>query len=280
MDDALLWLSMGFMVSAVNLFDDSIPFLGQSIMIFVLSTYSMLRFGNALMGGLAFISLLSIVFYSIIPLGDIAKIIMPFLLMAISFLMYWLVSRNKKNNQFRYYTTCCTVIEILALLTLYAAGNYFVVRETSNSMFDLNLKEGEAIPGAWFFWIITVLLPIVYIVRGIRKKNVIVLRTGLLLVAGIVFNVRFYYHVAPLEVAMTIGGIVMILIAYGVTKYLSIPKHGITHAEANDPQLAGFLQVESLVVSKTFHQTTPTETDKHFDFGGGSGGGGGSTGNY
>ena len=280
MDDALLWLSMAFMVSAVYIFDDSIPFLGQSIMIFVLATYSLLRFGNALMGCLAFISFLGIVFYAIIPLGDNAKIIMPFLLMAISFFVYWFVKKSRDNNQFKYYKTCCMLIEILALLTLYAAGNYFVVRETSNSMFDLNLKEGESIPGGWFFWIITALLPIVYIVRGIQKKDVIVLRTGLILVAAIVFNVRFYYHVAPLEVAMTIGGIVMILIAYGVTKYLSIPKHGITHAEPNDPQLAGFLQVESLVVAQTFHQTTPTETDKHFDFGGGSGGGGGASGNY
>lgn len=279
-DDALLWLSMVFMVSGVNLLNDSIPFLGQSVLIFVLATYFLLRFGNILMGGLAFISFLGIVFYAIIPLGDIAKTIMPFLLMAISFFVYWLASRNRNNNRLRYYKTCCTLIEILALVTLYAAGNYFVVREAGNSMFDLNLKEGESIPGGWFFWIITALLPIVYIFRGIQKKDVILLRTGLILVAAIVFNVRFYYHVAPLEVVMTIGGIVMILIAYGVTKFLSAPKYGITHAESNDPQLAGLLQVESLVVAQTFHQTTPTETDKHFDFGGGSGGGGGASGNY
>ena len=232
------------------------------------------------MGCLAFISFLGIVFYSIIPLGNIAKTTMPFLLMAISFFVYWLIKKNKNNNRLKYYKTCCTLIEILTLITLYAAGNYFVVREVSNSMFDLQLKEGESIPGGWFFWIITALLPIVYIFRGIQKKDVILLRTGLILIAAIVFNVRYYYHVAPLEIAMTIGGIIMILIAYGVTKYLTAPKYGFTHAEPNDPQLAGLLQVESLVVAQTFPQTAPVESDNQFDFGGGSSGGGGATGKY
>jgi hypothetical protein len=280
MDDALLWLSMGFIVFGINLLDDSISFLGQSVMIFILAFYFLLRFGNALMGCLAFISFLAIVFYSVIKLGDIAKTTMPFLLITISFFVYWLITKNKNNNRLKYYKTCCTLIEILALITLYAAGNYFVVREVSNSMFDLQLKEGESIPGGWFFWIITALLPIIYIFRGIQKKDVILLRTGLILIAAIVFNVRYYYHVAPLEIVMTIGGLIMVLIAYGVTKYLTAPKYGFTHAEPNDPQLAGLLQVESLVVAQTFPQAVPAESDNQFDFGGGSSGGGGATGKY
>jgi len=279
-DDALLWLCMGFMVSAVNLLGDSVSFLSQSVLVFILASYFLLRFGNALMGGLAFLSFLVIVFYSVIRLGDMAKNAMPFLLMAISFFVYWLMRQNKNDNRARYYKTCCSLIEILALITLYAAGNYFVVREVSNSMFDLYLKEGESIPGGWFFWITTIGLPVVYIFSGIQKKDVILLRTGLLFVAAIVFTIRIYYHVAPLEITMTIGGIIMIIIAYAITKYLSTPKHGFTHAEPNDPQLAGLLQLESLVVTQTFHQTAATESGKHTEFGGGSTGGGGATGNY
>jgi len=279
-DDALIWLSMGFMVTAVNVLYPSISFLGQSVLIFILATYCLLRFGNMLMGGLAFISFLGIVFYGVIPLGDLAKTVIPFLLMAISFFAYWLMRKYRNINRLRYYKACCTFIEILALILLYVAGNYFVVREVSNSLFNLYLKEGESIPGGWFFWIPTVLLPIVFIFKGIQKKDVILLRTGLIFVAAIVFTVRYYHHLAPLEIAMTIGGIIMILIAYIITKYLTPSKYGITHAEPNDPQLAGLLQLESLVVTQTFHQTTQTGADKPFDFGGGSGGGGGSTGNY
>jgi hypothetical protein len=279
-DDAMLWLSMGFMVSAAWLFFPSMSFLSQSVLIFIMATWFLLRFGNVLMGGLAYISLLAMVFYSFIGLGDIAKITMPFLLMAISFFVYWLMRGNKNDNRVKYYKTSCTLIEILALVTLYVAGNYFIVREVSNSMFDLQLKEGASIPGGWFFWIITVLLPLVYIFRGVQKKDVILLRTGLILVAAIVCTVRYYYHLAPVEIALTIGGIIMIGIAYGITKYLTTPKYGFTHAEPNDPQLAGLLQLESLVVTQTFHQTTAIEGDDHTRFGGGSTGGGGASGDY
>src|SRR5262249_24927382 len=162
---------------------------------------------------LAFIAFLSIVFNSAVKLGAIAKTAMPFLLMVISITVYWLIRKYKNENRLRYYKACCTFVEILALLTLYIAGNYFAVREVSNIMFELNLKEGESIPAGWFFWIWTALLPIVYIFRGIQKKDVILLRTGLILVAAIVFTVRYYHHIAPIEIAMSIGGLIMILVA-------------------------------------------------------------------
>ena len=278
-DDAMLWLSMVFMVATVNLLNDSVSFLGQSVLVFMLSAYYLLRFGNLLMGGLAFIAFLGVVFYGLIPLGNTAKTVMPFLLMGISLGVYWLMTKCKNKDRLRHYKTCCTLIEILALVVLYIAGNYFVVREVSNSLFDLHLKEGESIPGGWIFWILTVLTPAVYLFRGIQKRDVIILRTGLLLVAAIVFTVRYYYHFMPLELAMTIGGIIMIVVAYGITKYLTPPKHGFTHAEPNDPALGGWLQVESLVVIETFGTTTP-DVEKQFDFGGGSGGGAGAGGQY
>lgn len=279
-DDALLWLCVGAVIGAANLIFSSVSMPGQAVLIFIPAFYFLLRFGNAIMGAIAFMAFLVIVFYGVTPLGNMAKTIMPFLLMAISFFIYWLVKTYSNNNRLKYYQHCCTLIKILALLILYAAGNYFVVREVSNSMFDLQLKEGESIPYSWIFWIPTVLLPVVYIFRGIQKKDVILLRAGLILVAAIIFTIRYYYHLAPLEIAMSVGGTIMIIIAYGITKYLTPPKHGFTHAEPNDPALAGLLQVESLIVAQTFHQTPSTEAGKHFDFGGGSGGGAGASDNF
>jgi len=277
MDDALQWLCIGAIVGAANLIFSSVTIFGQAALIFIPAFYFLLRFGNAIMGVLAFFALLVIVFYGVTPLGNMAKTIMPFLLMAISFSVYWLMKQYSNNNRLRYYQHCCTLIKILALLILYAAGNYFVVREVSNSLFNLQLKEGESVPYGWVFWIPTVLLPALYIFRGIQKKDVILLRSGLILVAAVIFTFRYYYHLAPLEIALSIGGTIMIVIAYFITKYLTPPKHGFTHAEPNDPQLAGLLQVESIIVAQTFHHTPTPEPGKHFDFGGGSGGGAGAT---
>lgn len=279
-DDALILFSLGFMVTGVNIVSDSISYLGQSILIFIPAFYFLLRFGNVLMAGTAFLSFLGIIFYEFIKLGDMAKSVMPFLLMTLALFVYWLIRKGKKNLRLRHYKACFSFIEILSLIILYAAGNYFVVREVSNSMFDLQLKEGESIPGAWIFWVFTVSLPLVYILKGLQKKDVILLRTGLIMIAAIVFTVRYYHHIAPIEIAMSIGGIIMILLAYFVTKYLTPPKYGFTHAEPNDPKLNGLLNLESLIVTETFHQATPVEPEKRFDFGGGSSGGAGSNDNW
>jgi hypothetical protein len=279
-DDALLWLCIVAFIGAANLIFSPESPIPQAVLVFIPAFYFLLRFGNAVMGALAFMALVTVVFYSVTSLGNMAKTVMPFLFMAISFFVYRLARNYSNNNRLRHYKKCCTVIEILALIILYAAGNYFVVREVSNSLFDLELKEGESVPFGWIFWILTVLLPAVYIFRGIQKRDVILLRTGLILVAAIIFTIRYYYHVAPIEIAMSIGGAIMIVVAYFITKYLTPPRHGFTHAEPNDPQLAGLLQVESLIVAQTFHHTPTPEADKHFDFGGGSGGGGGATDNF
>jgi len=279
-DDALLWLCMVAFIGAANLLFSPESPLPQAVFIFIPATYFLLRFGNAIMGMLAFVALLTMIFYTVTPLGNMAKTVMPFLLMAISFFIYRLMKNYKNNIRLRYYNHCCTLIEILSLLILYVAGNYFVVREVSNNLFDLQLKEGESVPLGWVFWIPTVLLPAVYIFRGLQKRDVILLRSGLILVAAVIFTIRYYYHVAPIEIAMSIGGVIMITTAYFITKYLTPPKHGFTHAEPNDPSIAGLLQVESLIVAQTFHQTPTPEADKHFDFGGGSAGGAGATDNF
>lgn len=280
MDDALLWLSMGFLTAGINMV---LPFISsqfQAVLVFVPAFYAALRFGNALMAGVAFMAFLAIIFYSIIPLGAIAKVAMPFLLMAVSFLVYRLIKKIGNDHRARYYANCCTLVQTLALVTLYAAGNYFAVREVSNEMFNLHLKEEQSIPGGWFFWIITILLPVLYIFRGVHRKNAILLRTGLVLVVAVAGTIRYYYHMAPPEIVMTIGGIVMIAVAYAITKYLSTPRHGFTQAEPNDPQFAGLPQLESLAIAQTFQPAATTRTGEHTHFGGGSGGGGGATGQY
>lgn len=280
-DDALLWLSMAFLIIGLNLILSSISSLQQSLLVFALALYCVLRFANAIMAAISFISLLTAVFYSMISLGALAKSILPFVIMGIAFFTYWSIKLNKEKKWLRYYSVCCVSIETLALIAIYAAGNYFVVRELSNEIFDLHLKEGESIPGGWVFWVITVLLPLVYLVRGVLKKDILLMRTGLFLMGAMICTIRYYHSIAPLEIMISIGGALLILIAYCVTKYLTPPKHGFTHKEPNDPQLSQWLQLESISIAQTFPPgSTPADAGNSTHFGGGSGGGGGATGQY
>ena len=276
-DDALLWLAIIFIVSDVSIYSNLTP-LWISVLIFLLSLAATLRFANAVMSALAFGSFISIIFFSITPIGAIAKAILPFIVMVVAFGTYLLVLNIKHKASLRHYKYCFTMIEVLSLITAYVSVNYFVVRELSVMMFDLHLPANASITGGWFFWICTFLLPVLYIARGLQKKDHFILRTGLVLFGAAIFTYKYYYTVAPIEQVMTAGGIIMIIVAYVVMRYLQTPIFGITDKPLELEDIEDGLQVESLVIAESFKEAPAP--DEGFRFGGGSSGGGGATGQF
>jgi len=274
-DTALMWMSGCAFVGAMVLWTDRLNIgpLPYSIIITLIATFFVLRFADALMSIIAFLSLLAAFFFAFEHAG---RMVIPFLVMAVSFAVYFGATKLSKIYTYRHYLSCLQVIQVVSLITLYLGGNYFVVREVSNEMFDLDLKEGQSIPGAIIFWIFTVIIPPIYLYFGIKNKDRILIRTGLLLFAGIVFTVRYYHSIAPLEVAMTLGGVVLIAVAYTLTKWLQPAKHGFT-SEQTDEDKEDAIQLESLIIAQTFsHQQQPDG----FKFGEGTGAGGGATGEF
>jgi len=279
-DDALLFTSLIFLVTGLgDLLDLSQT--GIALVVFVAGLYGSLRFANAVMSMVATLALLAFVFLLYSRLGAFAKASTPFLLILLCALLYLAVEKARRQERWKRYSDCLTMVSIVLLVCFYLAGNFFAVRETSNSLFGLHLREGEGIPGGWFFWCWTILVPPVYITFGILKKDVIRLRTGLL-TGLIVFTVRYYYHMLPLETAMVAGGALLIGIAWALTRRLATPRYGFTHFPATDPHLMDKLQVESLVIAETFHPAMPAAPDPEtgFRFGGGSGSGGGASGEF
>ena len=170
-----------------------------------------------------------------------------------------------------------TLIEISSLISLYAAGNYFIVSELSNDMFNLQLQPGETIPFGWIYWIFTILVPPLYLLVGIRKKNIILLRTGLILLAAIVFTVRYYHTILPVEYVMSIAGIIILPAAYLLLKRLQEPVYGFTSKKFTSKNEIDKLQLESLLLAQTFKPGIDQDVTK---FGGGSFGGGGASADY
>ncbi|MBK7123963.1 MAG: hypothetical protein IPH68_14945 [Chitinophagaceae bacterium] len=275
-DDALLWITGICIIAGINLLSD-ISSSGNALIIFVLATYFFLRFTDMLMSAIAGLALLAVVFFYYSPLGSTAKATTPFLLMGIAAFMYFFIKKTVHQNSNRHYRHCGTVLEITMLICFYAAANYYVVREMSNSMFNLGLKENESIPFGWLFWIFTILIPLVYILGGVQKKDAVLLRVGLIAVAAIVFTVRYYHTVLPVEIVMLLGGIILITVSYALTKWLVQPKNGFTSAEISKRYIIDKMNIEALVIAETFGSNLPANDSK---FGGGSFGGGGASGEY
>lgn len=277
-DDALLWVTVICFAAGLS-GSDNLPMLGYAVLLFVLSGYLSLRFGDALMSALACLSGFAILFYAYLELGTMAKLTLPFVLMAAAAVLYLGWQRMAKRASALYYQRCLLVVRVTALLGFYAAGNYFVVREVSNYLFKGNLQDAQGIPFGWLFWALTVGVPLLYMYKGVQKKDPVFLRVGLLLIAAMLFTIRYYYNLMPLEIAMVIGGMKMITAAYMLIRYLRQPRRGFSYKEEKDYSSINKLQVEALVINQTFGTPQAPEATGT-QFGGGSGGGAGASGQY
>jgi hypothetical protein len=279
-DDALMWMTGIALVSSFNIWSD-VSYLQNAIFIFAVSLCLTLRFNNMLMSGVACVAFLAFLFFTYTRMGESTKASAPFVMMMVSFFIYFISSRNKNQPAFKYYSGCLLITEIVALVCFYAAGNYYVVREASIVVFHLDLKENESIPFGRLFWIFTIVIPLIYLARGIQKKDVLFLRIGLILIPAAVLTVRYYYHILPVEIAITLCGSLMIGFSYFLIRYLRQPHYGITNEQPVEKNQAEIHQLEALVVAQSFGHSKPHSSETPtVTFGGGSGGGGGAGGEF
>lgn len=280
-DDALMWVSAGLILySCIIFLDNNLSGMHHSeliisVCVLILSTFYTLRFSDMLMTAVAFMSLVAVVFFGWQTIGFYSLQTMPFLMIAIAYIIYLKINPLDKKKKARFYVNSVLIIKVLSLLLGYIAGNYFVVRELNAMLVEAN--PGATLPFGWFFWAWTILVPFAYLTIGIMKKNVVLLRSGLILVAAAAFTLRNYYHLIPTESLLCIAGTFLLIIAYSITQYLKTPKHGFTTDEVDDHQLLDKIKVESLIVGETFSGNTTPETSR---FGGGNFGGGGASGSF
>jgi uncharacterized membrane protein YgcG len=279
-DDALLFISgclfafgFGIMLSGNNYGTHYLPLSG---LIFLLTLGLTIRFADMLAAAVCCISFFAFIFFiwiKIIPAGLSTA---PFIMMLVSGGMYWMASGYSSRKEFINYNNSLVIAQVVSLAALYTSGNYYIIQTLSAEMMG---KTGP-VPFGMLFWAWTILMPFFYIIWGIRSKDAILLRTGLVLIAPAVLTFRNYYHILPSDVMFTIAGAIVLAFVYGVMKYLKTPKHGFTYAEPDKVNSLDHLKVESLIVAETFSHAPAAPANDNVKFGGGDFGGGGSSGGF
>jgi hypothetical protein len=272
-DNVLMFFSAVFFTTAFAVS----TYTNQSLMLTLAALFACswlaVRFADSFMAMLAYVALLVVVFLLYIKLGSIAKATAPFVMMAVSAITYFVMERLAKNSKLLCYRACFKWVKVLTLLSFYASCNYFVVKEMSNAMFDLKIGVKDSIPFGWLFWILTMTVPLVYIVYGIRKKNLLFIRTGLVLTVISILTYRYYYSILRAEVAMLFGGCFLITVGYLLMRYLKIPKHGFVFDKTNHKSKETSALEALLLIETATQKALP---DQHTQFGGGDFGGGGA----
>jgi hypothetical protein len=276
-DDALLWTGMALILSGINLVADHIPPSVESLITLLLSSIGVLRYADRVMAWVAYSALLSLIFYNMTGWGSAAFSILPFVVMTISIGCYFLFTRLADIASLRHYRSCLIGLKLATLLSFYLAGNEYVITTLHASL----SRQSGPIALGWLWWILTLGTPVVYIIRGIRRKDVIFLWTGMALTAVAIFTFRYYYHIMSTELAMIIAGTMLLTLAWWLTSYLRTPKHGFTSAAPDQPHVLEKFPIEGLILAETFKAVSSVPSDQPGTrFGGGSGGGAGASGDF
>jgi hypothetical protein len=224
------------------------------------------RYGDPLLSIFAYVNFI-VACFLLTTKTELGKAIVPFVIMAVSALVYYLANqwRNRKNTS--YYTDCQEVISTFALLTLYLGGNYAVVREGNAILYDL--PESKQIDLAALFYIFTALVPALLIAYGIMKRERKAVIIGLVTTTISVITFLHYFSTWPGEFESTAIGAATIITAVLIIRYLKTSRSGITSKPDNsqNPQ-----NLEALLIS----QIVPENSGQADNISGGDFGGGGA----
>jgi hypothetical protein len=274
-DNALIYMTLGaFSTVIVLTFKDAhFPFWVYCGLILPLFVAASIRYADALVAGFAYLLGLSILAGISIE-SALGKNLLPFIIMFFSVGAYWGIQKLRLRSDHLYYENCLSVFKTLALITFYLGGNYLIVRE-GNAQINEAPKSYQ-IAFAPLFYFFTVAIPFAYIYFGLLKKDRLIMILGLLGVGFSIFTYRFYLSFLPIEIALTLGGAVLIALVGGCMYYLRTLKHGFTQAPDDEEKN---LNLESIIMSQMVQNAIPQQGDT-LRFGGGDTGGGGAGGEY
>jgi hypothetical protein len=281
-DDALLYSGLGFLFGALcfifeDHFNNSNTILFYSILFLPILVCAVIRYSDKLISLLLGICAYTVFFLMFLKLGEIAKMIMPFALMILSVSIYFVSKKYRTKQNLFFWKSCMVVFECVTLLVFYLACNYYVIRESSISFFDMHLAQGEDIPLAFLFYILTALVPVLYVFYGLKRKDKVLLWIGLVLIAAAALTFKYYFSLGHPEITLTVAGIIMIAISYLSIKYLKTPRYRITFEEEKDEDNFLKTNAEALVIAQSFSQQGQSNQQQNTtEFGGGDFGGAGA----
>jgi hypothetical protein len=200
-----------------------------------------------------------------------SRLLLPFLLMAYSGLVWYWVRGFMQKERGLYWKTALRWVHAAALIVFYLAGNYGIVREGSAMINSISGPSPE-VAFAPVFWVLTFGLPLLYIIAALRWKGLDFLTLGSLAFVFSLVTLFHYHPFIPSGWAFTLLGAGGIGAAAFLMRLLKTPRGGFVYYPEESTETNVMVDnVISIQISGTVPQL-PSESQ----FGGGEFGGGGS----
>lgn len=262
-DEALVVSScFCLLVGFESFLPDKRPIVANFLLSFPVLLIFMARWANLIIAvGLNFCGFM-ILWLLLTNEGKSNHLIVPFAVMAFSLFVYYLSKKLNEKNTFEAWDYSLTFFKISGLSALYLGGNYLIVRayfEISDIYEDM---PGQDIPLAAFFYLLTSIVPLIYLGLGVKLKNAIFLRVGILALAFSLFTFKYHFIEGYNKLILTVVGALLIISAKFLSQYFTAPKHGFTigHLFRKDT-LIPELDLDEIVISNVV-QGTPLKDAK------------------
>jgi hypothetical protein len=239
-------------------------------------SFAAYRYIDLICTAAAMFTLAGYIFFELYGIGGIVQNLIPIFFIVLFTPFYFFVRKLKSDISSQPWENALILLEALSALLIYAAGNYFVVRELSQELLGFYLQDGQDIPFAFLFYGLTVIIPLIYLYFAIKKKDVVLLRVSLIAIAFSVFTFKYYFSLNRPEFTLTLAGVVVLGITLYMFRYLRTPKHGYTRERLLSEKWAD-TNAQAFIVSQTLGGNTVAEEPQGDVGGGGAFSGGGST---
>jgi len=275
--EAIIYCAGGYVVTALGVLSNWNVHLLFLASIAVLA-FLAFRYLDLICTTLGVLVLAAFIFYESYEMGGIFRQLIPFIVILCFSALYFLARQAKRDERWNLWSDNLLLTQALCLLLVYAGGNYFVVRECSVALLNMTISEGGDIPFAVIFYAFTALMPLLLIARGSQLRSLLLLRLGAATLILSVLTFRHYFSIAPPEVALTAGGVVVLLFTAWLYSYLKVLRNGFTREPLLSRAAVG-AELTAFAISQTMGGNV-SRPDDSFKGGGGSFGGGGASGDF
>lgn len=277
LDDAFILGFQGFFCGMFGMAFES-P-LAAFIALALIGFAACVRYVHTLSILVCLIGIMGTICYPILELKIINSAFLPFILLVVAVILYFVYLKISKLHEFKYYKNPILVLQGFSLILAYLSMNYLVVRELSEALLGLHIEKGHDIPFALLFYGFTFFIPVFYLAYSLYGKDRLMLITGFLAFGFSIYTIRFYYHLLPVEVALILGGLVLFAVAYLTIRKLKDKESGLTFKPARGAEQDFLPNIEALIVNSQVDLPAPASNSK-MPFGGGGFSGGGADGNF
>ncbi len=225
----------------------------------------------------ALISLVGItgIFYLLISPYSIGLKVMPFLMMLLAVVFYFLYVKLSEANKTYHYLNSLIVLKVFSLVLFYMSGNYLIVRNLSETLMRNQFQDGQDIPFAMIFWIFTFAVPAFYLYWSIVKKDKVFLNIGFISFGFSIFTFRTFHSVLPAEIALTLAGILIFTLTYFIIKKIKFNESGVTFKPNRNANATNLVNLEAVLINSKVNMSQAAD-ESPMEFGGGDFSGGGA----